>query len=339
MSGSAGNGDGSDLVGVADHARRVAEARARASRELFGPPPTLSEERRATAFGIFDRLVARIEGDLVASLKLASPVLDNTMVADRVAGSTALLGSSLAAAICRRADEHALVERIRSSVAGASSGIEPVAELLARDPDPALATLSMAYVVAAARRSGPQGEPLLPFDELSAADAATLVWLIAAALARGASVPVEAGLLERAAHGLLADHAPERGLNARARRLANQLHAAGADSDTMLASALRGGALPLAASVLATRGSLLSENCLDALAGGEPAAWVLLTRAAGVGPGVANTLFTILAGPAIDQREAASRLFVTATDDDVAAALARWRQDPSFASAIVALEV
>lgn len=286
-------------------ARRLRDA----TLDLFLPNKNRVNDRiRASVSVMLDGVVGMIEqpmrrsllphfvddAELYASLAspsvgIARPLLDD---------AAALTHPPLVAILLRRAEAFVLGQRTATDDGGEG--------LPTDDPDPVIARVATALLVADARRIDAFGEPALLPDDLPAELFAWLVWRVAAALRRyltaqhAVDESIADDLLMKAATALLAGHDEGRGVDALAAVFAARLYEAERVDDHALVAMLAGGRMAAFIAVLSAAAGLPTGETWPIVADPTDGRLALLLRAARVDREAAAALLLRLVPPTGD---------------------------------------
>jgi uncharacterized protein (DUF2336 family) len=242
----------------------------------------LTEQERALMQDVLGKLVTSIEIEVRANLaealarsNIGLPELERMLANDDIEvarpileKSTALADIDLILIIKQRTDEHRMVIAMRNKVSEPvtealvhSSGGD-VIETLLRNPNAMISRRAMEYLVAESKRQDRFQEPLVLRNDLPVDLAHRMYWWVTAALRRKiiASFTIDEQLLDsvlqEATQRALVDHQDDQSVQARAMRLAHQLHEAGELDDQMLVKLLRQHRLTLFIASLAVMGKI-----------------------------------------------------------------------------------
>jgi hypothetical protein len=314
--------------------RPVESARTRGSRRLasvrrdffLDPAYRLTEQERALMIAMLHDLVGTVAGEVLAALPgngVKPP--DAASLALSLSGSGLLDREELVSLLLRRADEH----RIATAFAGRAGPRKlPLLPRLVGDSDAAVAAAAMALVVARGRRRDAFGQPRIELNDLPPAEAASLAFAVAAALADDSGA--DRSDLAAAAGTVAASDMEDASLDHAVDALAGTLEAAGRSDDEMIEAACEDGEASLLASLLAGRAAVLAETAWGYLVGGQDGGLALLARMAALSRPTAARLFAefgALSGASVEEEIGR---FDSLTVAEVTAAHQWWQLPPEF---------
>ena len=232
----------------------------------------LTDEERSLMAAMLRSLVLEVADELIAELPpllgaRAERLRDGLYRQLRNAGLLERQG--LVALLLRRADEQQL--------SGHAQRGEPALGALVGDEDSAVAEAAMALTLARGRRRDKFGRLGAEFDDVSAEDAVTLVFSVAAALRHGLAGESEQSLTD-AAQALLVRHDEGRRLEAMVAALARSLDAIDRGDDAMVATLARDGDAALLSGLLARRAGIDPDDAWRMFTGGEAMMLARLAR-------------------------------------------------------------
>ena len=240
---------------------------------FLNPGSRLTEQERALMTAMLHCLI----GDIADELRAALP---NGIVAANDEGNLALIETlsnaglldriMLVRLLLRRADE----ERIATAARARSGRREArVLQGLVSHADGAISAAAMALILARGRRRDRFSQCLLHFDDLPPAEAAAVVYIVAAGLRRDLVAghgPAKADrLLADASAQVLTRHDPGSGIEALADTLLRFLEEEGGLSDDLIASAAMEGEMTFVGQALGRRAHLRGDVALDELLSGS----------------------------------------------------------------------
>ena len=321
--------------------RPVDSARTRGSRRLasvrrdffLDPAHRLTEQERALMTAMLNDLLGSVSGALLAAVS-APPILlpDNTSLTLRLSAAGLLDREELVSLLLQRADEH----RIASAFAGRAGPRNlPLLPRLVGDKDAQVAAAAMALVVGRGQRRDAFGQPRIELADLSATEAQSVAFAVAATLAEVGSGGRRA--LADAANAVVSGLDQSQSLDTAVNDLALALEAAGRMDDKTLETVMEDGEAVLLAALLARRAKISAETGWGYLVGGQDGGLALLARMAGLArPSAARLIaeFAALSGASVEEEAAR---FDELGDEVVEAALAWWRLPPPLRDAATAL--
>lgn len=252
---------------------------------LLDPTDRLTEQERALMGSMLAVLISGIAQEL--AVRLPSGVthpIETDLLVERLRQSGLLASDGLLKLMLRRAS----LMRMQEGALGGSGYLRQ----LAGDPDPAVASVAMAVVIARSSSRDPFGRPGLSLNDCDAEAAVHLTYAVAAAITEASDEQLVA-----AAVGLLARHDEGERLEAIECRLVIALEQAGRlSSETLLTLAARGEAWMLA-EALARIARVPVDAAWEMLTARSPADLGRLIRLAEQPRDVAAGLIVALAGP------------------------------------------
>ncbi len=242
----------------------------------------LTEHERALMQDVLGKLITSIEIDVRASLaealmrtNIGFPELERMLANDAIEVARPILEKSqvladidLIAIIKQRTDEHRLAIAMRNLVSESVTDAlvqnagNDVLETLLRNPNAIISRRAMEYLVAESKRQDRFQEPLVLRNDLPLDLAHKMYWWVAAALRRKiiSNFTIDENqldvMLQQATRHALIDHSDDQSVQARAMRLAYELHESGELNDLMLIKLLRQNRLTLFIAGLATMGQI-----------------------------------------------------------------------------------
>ena len=277
-------------------------------------------------------LVGSVSSALLAAVS-PPPVLlaDPTSLTLRLLAAGLLDREELVSLLLLRADEH----RIASAFAGRAGPRKlPLLPRLVGDKDARVAAAAMALVVSRGHRRDAFGQPRIELADLSAGEAQSLAFAVAATLAESGSGDRSALAEAAAAVGCGPDESES--LDSAVSNLVLALEAAGRLDDKTLETVMEDGEAVLLAALLARRAGISAETGWGYLVGGQDGGLALLARMAGLARPSAPRLIAdsaALSGAPVEEEAAR---FDALGDDVVEEALAWWRLAPEFRDAATA---
>jgi hypothetical protein len=253
---------------------------------FLDPSERLTEQERALMTAMLHCLIGDIADELRAALPNGAAAANddgNLAIVDKLSAAKLLDRPALVRLLLRRADE----ERI-AGAANARSGRREARVLqgLVSHSDGAVAAAAMALILARGRRRDRFGPCLLHFDDLSAAEAQSLVQLICAALRLDMAAVLRASeadrLLAEAANQALASHDPGSGIEALTAKLVRLLDEEGDLADELIVAAAMEGEMTFVAQALSRRASVGGDLVIDELLSGDERRVMAMLRAASV---------------------------------------------------------
>jgi Uncharacterised protein conserved in bacteria (DUF2336) len=332
---------------AADHnapARRAGRGRLSTVRVDFflNSAERLTEQERAVMTAMLHCLIGDIADEVRAALpNVATPANDegNLALVQQLSAAGLLDRAGLVRLLLRRADE----ERIATGAKSRAGRREArVVQGLVSHHDGAVAAAAMALIIARGRRRDRFGQCLLHFDDLSRADAASLVCSLAAALRAASTGPngiAEADrLLSTAIAQVMARHDPGSSVENLTAVVVRLLDEEGALGDELIGAAAIEGEMNFVAHALARRSGISGEVALDELLSADGQRIMALFRmgalkresAAAMLAGIGDLLGISDPGRAIAE-------FDRLSDAEVANALNWLSSEPMYQQAVAAL--
>ena len=259
---------------------------------FLDPAERLTEQERALMTAMLHCLVGDIADEIRSALQSGATAANddgNIGLVETLSAARLLDRPALVRLLLRRADE----ERITAAAKARSGRREArVIQGLVSHEDGAVAAAAMSLILARGRRRDRFGQCLLHFDDLPAAEAETLVQLIAAGLRRelGAGHAEADALLTAAGFQVTQRHDPDSGIEALTARLVQLLDEIGGLTDDLIASAAMEGEMIFVGQTLSRRSAIRGDVALDELLSGDDVRVMALMRISGVRREVAASL-------------------------------------------------
>jgi len=299
----------------------------------------LTEQERALMTAMLGDLVTMIADEFTALLADAEPANDEgTRIVDRLWDSGLLDIPDLIQLLLHRAEEERLAAGIR---AGRPAGKMRFLQSLVSAEDSHVSASAMALILARGRRRDRFDGPRITFDDLSAEAAVALVSAIAAAirpdLAKRMTSSDADERLSAAAQALLSRHDEGNRLDAKLFDLVHALERAGKLDDALIQTVFAEADMGLLTEVLARRAGIGFEAGWEHLTGGG-GKLALLLRLAGLSRNLAGEIIAGAADVVGTDAELEIQVFDT-LEDEAVASIRKWlRLNPSYRSAIDALD-
>ncbi|MBZ6378715.1 hypothetical protein B5C34_11460 [Pacificimonas flava] len=299
--------------------------------------PVVTDHLRALALSALRSLLACVAERLLYDIEDFGKSLDISRALDRMLGSPGVRDAELSAALVQRAEEHLVAERLANldeiafDLDAAISG--PMLARLAEYEDAQVRSPVLTFSRLMELRCGE--EPRLLMDELPAALAERLYWLLSAELARGqdtATVRMICGAVER----LIAERDIVRSAQHAAVMLMQRLEEREELTDGFVLRLVAEGEVLLAVAALAVRGRVSTGTAWVLLLRGEPDVQAAYLAATGFGNQAGARIIALLrwaGGRDEDYRQAvrgAKDAFDRLDRDDANASLEWWRLNREF---------